>query len=141
MFSIEQLHHLRQYELKEAIPHFGKSRQILEIGGGTGHQAQILTQLGLDVVSIDLPTSQYRNHLVHPVMTYDGRQLPFADQSFDIVFSSNVLEHVEDLGTLHREIRRVLKTDGFGLHVMPSASWRYWAGPINYTRYKTPGFM
>ncbi len=132
MFSIEHLHQLRRHELKEAIPHLGEPERILEIGGGTGYQAQILAQLGLDVVAIDLPTSQYKNHLVHPVMSYDGIQLPFADQSFNAVFSSNVLEHVEDLGTLHQEIRRVLKPNGFGLHVMPSASWRFWESVAHY---------
>jgi SAM-dependent methyltransferase len=63
---------------------------------------------------------------VFPIKEYDGRTIPFAGESFDIVFSSNVLEHVPDLARMHAEIRRVLKPDGFAVHVLPTPAWRIW---------------
>jgi SAM-dependent methyltransferase len=45
---------------------------------------------------------------------------------FDIVFSSNVLEHVPNLSQLNQEISRVLKANGYCIHVMPTHSWRFW---------------
>ncbi len=39
-------------------------------------------------------------------------QLPFPDQSFDVVLSSDVLEHLNDLRTTFSEIHRVLRPGG-----------------------------
>ncbi|MCZ6644272.1 MAG: methyltransferase domain-containing protein, partial [Gammaproteobacteria bacterium] len=40
--------------------------------------------------------------------------------SFDLVFSDNVIEHVSDLGGLIEEIRRITKPGGVGVHIFPS---------------------
>ncbi len=45
-------------------------------------------------------------------VAYDGRLLPFMSQSFDVVFSCQVLEHVRDLQTVFRELARVCKIGG-----------------------------
>ena len=87
---------------------------------------------GIDVTAIEARGSEYAEHLVAPVTEYDGRNLPFPDESFDIVFSSNVLEHVPDLGNMHREIRRVLRPGGYCVHVMPTHSWRFWQTVVSY---------
>ena len=42
------------------------------------------------------------------------------------MFSSNVMEHVADVSQLNKEIRRVLKPDGFCIHLMPTHVWRLW---------------
>jgi 2-polyprenyl-6-hydroxyphenyl methylase/3-demethylubiquinone-9 3-methyltransferase len=41
-----------------------------------------------------------------------GENLPFQDNSFDVVFCCNVLEHVSDLPKVIAEISRVLKNGG-----------------------------
>jgi SAM-dependent methyltransferase len=64
---------------------------------------------------------------VYPVAVYDGRRLPFPDAAFDAVFSSNVLEHVQDLDALLGEIQRVLRPGGLSLHLMPTSAWRFWS--------------
>ena len=61
-----------------------------------------------------------------PITEYDGRHIPLTDNSVDIVFSSNVLEHVPDLSQMHSEVRRVLKPDGYCIHVLPTHAWRLW---------------
>jgi SAM-dependent methyltransferase len=50
---------------------------------------------------------------------YDGRRLPFPDQSQDAVFSSHCLEHVEDARAALSEWFRVLKTNGFLVLCVP----------------------
>jgi len=50
---------------------------------------------------------------------YDGRNLPFPDESQDTVFSSHCLEHVEDAQAAISEWFRVLKTDGFLIICVP----------------------
>jgi SAM-dependent methyltransferase len=66
------------------------------------------------------------------VCTYDGRVLPFPDSSFDHVFSSNALEHIDDLPRTMAEIRRVLKTGGSSVHLVPTATWRLWTSITHY---------
>jgi len=134
MFCVEFLHVIRGYELESILPHFPRPPgcRILEIGGGTGYQAKLLADKGYEVSSIDLPNTNYRNDQVYPVVEYDGRQFPFPDHSFDVVFSSNLLEHVEDSAQLHRESARVLRTGGYAVHVMPTSAWRLWTIAAHY---------
>ena len=61
-----------------------------------------------------------------------GRHFPFPDASFDIVFSSNVLEHIPDLAQTHRETVRVLQPGGYCVHVLPTGSWRFWTNLAHY---------
>ncbi|MCS6854255.1 MAG: class I SAM-dependent methyltransferase [Elioraea sp.] len=100
--------------------------RVLELGAGTGEQAQWLARQGFDVVAVDLPSSEYAAHRVFPVVDYDGRNIPLPSSSVDCVFSSNVLEHVRDLDVLFAECRRVLRPQGWMVHIVPTAAWRFW---------------
>lgn len=124
MFNLEFLNAIREYELARIISHLSPRCRVLEIGGGTGFQARRLEMRGYDICSIDLATSNYAAQLEFPVRQYDGRTIPFPNASFDVVFSSNVLEHVLDPDGLHAEAHRVLKPGGVCVHVVPTAVWR-----------------
>ena len=71
------------------------------------------------------------------VHSADGR-LPFADRSFDAVFSSDTFEHVQDLDLAFNEIFRVLRPGGalitrFGpLFYSPHGYHLYWACKVPY---------
>ena len=127
MFNIAHLNNLRAAEIEKIIAHLRpKGARLLEIGAGTGRQAQELASRGYDVAAIEIPDSNYTSERLFPIIDYDGRRIPFPDASFDIVFSSNVLEHVPDLVQMHAEVRRVLKPDGYAVHVIPTHAWRFW---------------
>ncbi|WP_373492883.1 class I SAM-dependent methyltransferase [Aquiflexum sp.] len=49
----------------------------------------------------------------------DVHQIPFEDESFDVVFCNHVLEHVDDDHLACSEINRVLKKDGWGIIQSP----------------------
>ncbi len=51
------------------------------------------------------------------LISFDGKSLPFADESFDVVCSNAVLEHVSDLAALAREMHRVTKDGGVSYHL------------------------
>jgi SAM-dependent methyltransferase len=110
----------------------GLEGRVLEIGGGTGTQATELQRRGVDIISIEMPTSNYKAARVFPLIEYDGRHIPFEDEAFDTLFSSNVLEHVPHLEAFQAEMMRVLKPNGRAVHVMPSHSWRIWSNVTHY---------
>jgi SAM-dependent methyltransferase len=117
---------LRELELSGMLEFLPPSGRILDFGAGPGHQAKRLAQLGFDVEAVDVESSAYARELVFPVKFYDGRLLPFPDHCFDAVFSSNVLPQIRDLAGALADLTRVLGPGGVMLHVMSSASWRFW---------------
>ena len=91
--------------------------KILEIDAGAGWQARCLSEVGYSVEAIDIAQSEYYGARVWPVRQYDGAHIPFPDQYFDIVYSSNVLEHIPQLSEFQKEMQRVLRPNGFALHL------------------------
>ena len=91
---------IRKLEINLIINELKTTDFLLEIGGGSGFQAAIISRHVANCVSIDVkqhPEAQY------PILPYDGATIPFNDSSFDIIFSSSVLEHVRDLDSLLAE--------------------------------------
>lgn len=123
---------IREREVEDVLPFLAPGASVLEIGAGAGWQARIFAAHGHPIEAIDLPQSQYREAAEWPVTPYDGVHIPFPDASFDVIFSSNVLEHVERLDELMTEMRRVLKPGGIGIHLLPTSSWRIWATDSHY---------
>jgi SAM-dependent methyltransferase len=133
---LEFLETIRVLELEKALDFIKKekpdSSTLLEIGAGSGWQSKKLSENGFSVEAIDLESSEYADHRVWQVKDYDGRHIPYPDEYFDVVFSSNVLEHIPRITDFQKEIQRVLKPDGIALHILPSGSWRFWS---NFTYY------
>ncbi len=123
---------IRRAELESVREQFRPGMHVLEIGGGSGFQAAILTSWGCDVVSVDVANRKPPHKNYFPVQDYDGETLPFQDQTFDVVFSSNVLEHVRSVSVLLREIKRISKPDATSVHILPSPSWRFWTSLTHY---------
>lgn len=130
--NLDHIHAIRDAELACMLALIDRhaDRQgpcdILDVGAGSGRQAAGLAARGHRVVAVDIATSAYAAATEFPVQQYDGEVLPFADASFDVVVSSNVLEHVPDLASLLSETARVLRPGGIALHVLPTSSWRTW---------------
>lgn len=127
--ATDYLHAIRDHELDAALQHFPRRHPaaiVVDIGAGTGRQASRLSALGYDVVAVDLPSSSYARERVFEVHDYDGRTLPFECGTVDVIFSSNVLEHIADHASFFAECHRVLANDGVAIHILPTASWRLW---------------
>ncbi len=79
----------------------GKGRAALDVGARTGHQTQWLRELGYMVTPID------RYPCVKGVQAVDANiKLPFDDGIFDLVWCSEVIEHLDDpMFSLHEMIR------------------------------------
>ncbi|HEY6211084.1 MAG TPA: class I SAM-dependent methyltransferase [Vicinamibacterales bacterium] len=97
-----------------------RGRRVLEVGCGLGAISAELARQGANLVALDLTwagvTSVTRRFALDrspaSAVQGDAMRLPFADASFDFVWSWGVLLHAPDLGTALAEIRRVLKPGG-----------------------------
>lgn len=56
-------------------------------------------------------------HRAYQLQSYDGKHMPFENQTFDAVLSNTVLEHVQDVDAVLRETCRVTKTGGISYHL------------------------
>ncbi len=116
---------LKQLEKVSALEHFTKKVKLqgfgLVIGVGKGADLFAATK---DVVALDLPFTylpEVKRSFPHAiVMQGDATCLPFADNSFDYVIMSEVLEHIPDRAAALGEIARVLAPDGIFIVTTPN---------------------
>ena len=132
MFLLNNLQDIRSCEILDILTLLPKGERLLEIGAGSGLQARILAEHGFHVEAIDIPGRSHREDPAWPVQEYDGEHIPFPDNHFGIIFSSNVLEHIPHVRSFQNEIMRVLKTDGIAVHILPTASWRFYTTLAHY---------
>jgi ubiquinone/menaquinone biosynthesis C-methylase UbiE len=134
VLSLDHLDTIRIAEINKIASLLPAGARVLEIGAGTGKQALELQRRGFTVTAIEVAGSNYAAHRVFPIQDYDGRTIPLPDASINVVFSSNVLEHVPDLSSMHAEIRRVLAPGGSCIHVLPTHTWRFWTTLTSYLK-------
>src|SRR5262249_44453657 len=118
MLNVAHIDATRKEELRRVLQGHSTlfaGKDLLEIGSGTGVQLKILSQACKSAAGIEISGSEYARHRVTDVREYDGRRIPFPDRSFDIVFSSHVLEHIKNEAEIHCEMRRVLRPGGAGV--------------------------
>lgn len=132
--AIGHLERLRRFELGRVREWFPLGARVLELGGGSGFQAGVIAGWGCDVSALDVRERPAPPREYFPVQEYDGRSVPFDSGTFDVVFSSNVLEHIRDLAGSLAELRRVLKHDGKCVHILPTPAWRGWTSVTHYAR-------
>ncbi|BCX12107.1 MAG: hypothetical protein KatS3mg067_1045 [Thermosynechococcus sp.] len=123
---------VRTEEFNYVKKFFLPGMSVLEIGGGSGYQASLIASTGASVVSIDVAKPLPGVEIYFPVQIYGGATLPFPDNYFDVVFSSNVLEHIQDLRATLSEVRRVMKSDGMAIHILPTSARRAWTSLSHY---------
>lgn len=93
--------------LRKFVPATGRG---IEVGVGTGRFAVPLGMtLGIDPSRRMLQLARQRGVRVCQAV---GERLPFRDGQFDLVLLVTVICFVDDVPTLPRELRRVLKRDG-----------------------------
>ncbi len=123
----------------QCMTRVGRTRlEMLEIGSGTAIDSYILAERShahIVGVDISLPSLQVASrcgkYFARPISLAagDATRLPFADRSFDIVFSQGVVEHFRDPDSMMREQVRVLKLDGVLVVNVPQKR-------TGYTRFK-----
>lgn len=105
-----------------------QGNRVLEVGCGRGSMSAYFADNGFDCMLLDRSTSAVEtakdlfasNSLRGSFHVGDAMALPFPDESFDVVFSIGLLEHIEDIETALCEQIRVLLCGGLFLgYVVP----------------------
>ncbi len=120
-----------------------KNIKILELGCGIGYYSAFLSKVASEVIATDLETIDPTTHSPGLQVTRDflfslgiknvtvmhasAEELPFENNTFDLVFSSHVLEHVPNMNIAIHEIDRVLKPGGQNFCIVPTTTDRIYA--------------
>lgn len=115
------------WELRRAflLAHARTGDRVLDIGCGQGEFTALLAAAGTAVLGIDVADAALdRARSRHPGVDFrrveaDGR-LSLDDNSFDLVWASEVIEHIPDTGRWLSEVRRVLVPGGRLLVTTPA---------------------
>jgi ubiquinone/menaquinone biosynthesis C-methylase UbiE len=89
---------------------------ILDLGCGVCQIVRQLRESGFEAYGADIMISE-ENHFLRLIP--NPYRIPFDDQTFDVIISTSVLEHVKNLSEAVSEMYRVLKPGGFCLHFFP----------------------
>jgi ubiquinone/menaquinone biosynthesis C-methylase UbiE len=113
-----------------------KGKRVLEIGPGAGGHSALFAKHGAIMTSVDLTHARARaTNAKFRLMGAEGcnalqgdaESLPFADGTFDIVYSNGVLHHTADTEQAISEVLRVLKPGGLAVIMLYcKSSWHYW---------------
>jgi len=97
----------------------GQGRKALDIGCRHGVQSAWLKAQGYEVTSVDVESKYEQCQIVDA-----NKALPFADNCFDLVWCSEVIEHLENPKRSLDEMRRVTKHGGRIILTTPnSGAW------------------
>ncbi len=93
-----------------------KGKAVLDAGAGTGRLAKKLANAGAQVTALDVSPDMLaylrRKCPSATIVEGDVEQMPFADESFDMVFSSLTLVHLKKIEPFLEECYRVLRDGG-----------------------------
>jgi len=123
---------------------YAKGNKVLDYGCGTGYGSKILSKVAESVIGIDISSEAIiyaQNNFGSPNTYYlkiENGFLPFNDNSFDLITSFQVIEHIYDTKQYLNEIERVLKPGGLFLLTTPDRETRLFTfqKPWNYYHMK-----
>jgi SAM-dependent methyltransferase len=105
-----------------------KTAKILDFGCGPCKTLNALrangyvNTFGYDVADTRAGRNRHGIDQGHHVSTGSlfNLRLPYEDNTFDLITSDQVFEHVQDQGRVFQELLRITKPGGHGLHIIPS---------------------
>jgi SAM-dependent methyltransferase len=120
-----------------------KSRDVLEIGIGSGSHAQLLAQRSKSYTGIDLTEYAVRSTakrlelaglLDARIVRMDAEKMSFDDNSFDFVWTWGVIHHSANTERVLAEMHRVLRPGGTATIMVYHRSWWHYYVMIGLVR-------
>jgi ubiquinone/menaquinone biosynthesis C-methylase UbiE len=111
----------RQLAIYKFCSGFVEGKYVLDVGCGEGFGTYYLSEKAKKIIGIDnspesieLAKKNYNRENIEFIQM-DAEKLEFPDETFEIVVSMAVIEHVKDYESYLREMKRVLKKGGIGV--------------------------
>ncbi|KKR21171.1 MAG: Methylase involved in ubiquinone/menaquinone biosynthesis [Parcubacteria group bacterium GW2011_GWE2_39_37] len=128
---------IARYQLFKKIQEFSKSdwsgKKILDVGCGIKPYQNLFKQAD-EYIGIDIKGGGHFNQAKFVDRYFDGLNIPFAENSFDLIICTQVLEHSENPIGLLKEMNRALKKDGQLYLTMPFV-WNEHETPFDFRRF------
>jgi len=104
---------------------YNKQSKILDIGCGNGDFTEEIRKLGFDICGIDINPPSIKNFPKkgYTVVDIQHDKYPYPANSFDVIFSKSVIEHLREPDHMLEEAYRLLKPGGTLLCLTPS--WKH----------------
>ena len=121
---------VEMWRVRETLASIPKASAILDYGCGRGAWVEVLREVFPDarVTGVDVSAKAVElARTLHPdcrFEAFDGKRAPIGDESFDLVFSYHVLEHVLDLRETVADMARVTKSRGHLCAILPCGNPR-----------------
>jgi len=126
----ESLHKRRRKELYLIFRNFPQKifEKGLEVGAGDGYQSTILTKYIKELICTEyvmekLPDKDTAN-IKYKTIDAEKIDYYFKEKEFDLIFSSNMIEHLGRPGDFLKGVQKVLKNEGISIHSMPNRFWK-----------------
>jgi ubiquinone/menaquinone biosynthesis C-methylase UbiE/uncharacterized protein YbaR (Trm112 family) len=121
----------REY-MRPHEPEWFRDRVVLDVGAGSGRHSYEAHRLGARVIAVDVGDAIHvaRRNLPSEVITVqaDAEELPFGDETFDLVMAIGVLHHLPDPRRPLRSLARLVRPNGY-VHI-----YVYWVPPRPWHR-------
>jgi 2-polyprenyl-3-methyl-5-hydroxy-6-metoxy-1,4-benzoquinol methylase len=130
------IHHRHMIAYQEASKHINGT--VLEIGSGEGYGIRVLAPESVKYVAID----KHNTPIDANISNVEFHQLSvpplslFADNTFDMVVTFQVIEHIMNDHFFIQEIKRVLKQDGLLIMTTPNRQMSLTRNPWHVREYK-----
>ncbi len=139
---IHQIQLLRhQFVYEHVKSRLTPSDNVLDLGFGEGYGTSLLAESCREIVGVDVAdqvveyaVKRYTKDNCH-FLKYGGRTLPFENNTFDVVVSFQVIEHIDDDQAFVGEIHRVLKPGGRLILTTPNKATRLKPGQKPFNRF------
>lgn len=133
--------HVRLTEPESLLPQCQVPHpNVLDLGCGDGRGRDVILQAlpGADYTGVDIENSpEVKSRVANGSWfhSYDGENLPFADDSFDLVYSRQVFEHIRHPDRVAAEIFRVLRPGGLFIGSLSGLEPYHSFSMFNFTPY------
>lgn len=120
---------LRKFEIDKIFDGFAKEHfdKALELGCGGGEHSKHLAAYCKKLFAMEYNAGRLteRSNEKTTFVIGDAQNLsPFGHNEMDLIFSSNLIEHLPNLDACLAECKRVVKPDGLIIHTVPNRTWK-----------------